>query len=98
MTTDTYPALSQFLGGYFHQDWPELFSDPSAVVVAFHRSEPTEFVQAVLGELDLLIEESQQSTDPSKLLYELGCYFDPRADGQSVPEWLASVRTELATA
>lgn len=98
MITQTYPALSQFLGAYLHQDWPEEFSTPEAAVEAFHRREPADSVRAVCAELEQAIYEAQQSTDPSRLLSDLGCYYDPRADGRSVPEWLAHVRTELALA
>lgn len=98
MTTQSYPALSQFLGAYFHQDWPEEFPDPESAIAAFRRKEPPELVRTACSELDQAHCEAQQSADPSKLLAELGCYYDPQADGRSVPQWLAHVRTKLAAA
>jgi hypothetical protein len=96
MITQTYPALSQFLGAYLHQDWPEEFSTPEAAVEAFRRREPTDSVRAVCAELELAIREAQQAADPSRLLSDLGCYYNPQADGRSVPEWLTQVRKALS--
>ncbi len=97
MTTHTYPALSQFLGAYFHQDWPEEFTGPEAAIAAFRRKEPPEVVRAACSELEQAFRELQQSSDPSKLLSDLGCYYDPQSDGHTVSEWLAHVRAELTT-
>ncbi|MBX9582738.1 MAG: hypothetical protein K2X87_20730 [Gemmataceae bacterium] len=96
MITQTYPTLSQFLGAYLHQDWPEEFSTPEAAIEAFRRREPADSVRAIRAELEQVIHEAQQSSDPSRLLYDLGCYYDPRADGRSVSDWLAHVRKVLS--
>ena len=97
MITQTYPALSQFLGAYLHQDWPEEFSTPEAAIETFCRREPADVVRTVCAELDQVIRESQQSTNPSRLLFDLGCYYDPLADGRTVSDWFAQVRKVLST-
>jgi hypothetical protein len=97
MKTADYPALSQFLGAYFHQDWRDEYPDSSAAVAAYRHHEPSEDVRAACIELDRVIGDLRQSSDPLRELYDLGCYFNPRAEGRSVCEWLASVRAELAS-
>ncbi|MBX9681315.1 MAG: hypothetical protein K2X38_21370 [Gemmataceae bacterium] len=96
MITQTYPALSQFLGADLHQDWPEEFSTPEAAVEEFRRREPADSVRALSAELEQAIREAQQSADPSRLLSNLGCYYKPQADGRSVSAWLAPVRKTLS--
>jgi hypothetical protein len=96
MITQNYPALSQFLGAYLHQDWPEEFSTPEAAVEAFRRREPADSVRAVCAELEQATRDAQQSADPSRLLSELGCYYNPQADGRSVSEWFTQVRKALS--
>ena len=59
-----YPTLSQFLGGYLHEDWPEMHGTPQAAVDKAVSEYPIELRKVVRKELsDLLV----RSTDDVQL-------------------------------
>jgi hypothetical protein len=54
---DEYPVLSQFFGGYFHQDWPEEYPPGAGVsdVVEAYAEGNAEGAREVVAELDRLL-------------------------------------------
>ena len=96
MKIQDFPTLVQFFGGYFHQDWLEEFSDPEAAVAAFFSGASTEAIRSACDELSQAVLLARQGTeDPQRFLYELGCYYDPAANGLAVSDWLEQVRKKL---
>ncbi|MEG4322538.1 MULTISPECIES: contact-dependent growth inhibition system immunity protein [unclassified Microcoleus] len=93
---DQFPHLTQFLSSYFHQDWPLEADTPSEVVNNYLSSEPPESIEATSQELSRLLEMPIAPADlETFLLDELGCYYDPQSDNQTVREWLQSVQQSL---
>ena len=96
MKTQDFPALTQFFGGYFHQDWVDEFSTPEDAIDAFRTGASTESICSVCEELDrTLLLVQRGSEDPQRVLQELGCYYDPAADGLAVTDWLEQLQKKL---
>lgn len=96
---DRFPELTQFFSSYFHQDWPLEASSASEVVENYLDSESPETIEAVLAELNQLLEMSIAEPDLETLiLEELGCYYDPSSENLTVTEWLESVQQSLSNA
>jgi len=94
-----FPDLTQFFSSYFHQDWPLEASSASEVVENYRNSESSESVEAALVELNKLLEMPIAPADLATFtLDELGCYYNPEADNQTVREWLESVQKSLSNA
>lgn len=97
MTPDTFPALQQFLGGYFHQDFLLDYASSDEAIVAFRTDEPKELVHAVCNELkDFLTMIQAKRADVHDLLQQFGCYYDPSFDGLTVAGWFAHIEGELS--
>lgn len=91
-----FPNLTQFFSSYFHQDWPLEASSANEVVENYRHSESPESVESALAELNKLLEMSIAPADLEIfLLEELGCYYNPEADNQTVTEWLEWVQKSL---
>lgn len=91
-----FPNLTQFFSSYFHQDWPLEASSASEVVENYRNSESPESIEAALAELNKLLEMPIAPADlETFILNELGCYYNPEADNQTVREWLQSVQKSL---
>ncbi len=96
-----YPALFQFLGGYFHEDWQLDFADWISVVRDYKSHASSNELRRVIIEIEgLLIDTPDDQALRHRLFHELGCYYDPRPDlgGPSYHEWLASVADHLRPA
>jgi CdiI immunity protein len=90
------PALEQFFGGYFNQDWDLDAPDDGAVVALFVREAAPERLDEVRRELDRLLAlrlDEKQLRDV--LLSDLAAYYDPGPDGLTMTEWLRRVRSLL---
>lgn len=93
---DRFPHLTQFFSSYFHQDWPLEADAPSQVVNNYLNSEPPESIEAASQELGQLLEMPISELDlETFILDELGCYYDPQSENQTVREWLESVQQSL---
>lgn len=91
-----FPHLTQFFSSYFHQDWPLEADTPSDVVNNYRSSEPPESIEAASEELSKLLEMPIAPADlETFILDELGCYYDPTSDNQTVRKWLESVQKFL---
>ena len=93
---DRYPALSQLLSCYFHQDWELESASPREAVDLYLGSESKETVQRAAADLDRLLADEPGDEALSTILLELGCYYDPTWDGSSTREWLREVLSWLA--
>jgi hypothetical protein len=91
-----FPYVTQFFSSYFHQDWPLEANTSSEVVENYRNSESHESIEGVLSELTKLLEMPIAESDlETFILEELGCYYSPEADNQTVKEWLHSVQESL---
>jgi len=95
---DQFPHLTQFFSSYFHQDWPLEADTPNDVVNNYRSSEPPASVESASQELSKLLEMPIAPADlEAFILDELGCYYDPQSENQTVREWLESVQKSLNT-
>ncbi|MFS8119049.1 MAG: contact-dependent growth inhibition system immunity protein [Microcoleus sp.] len=93
---DQFPYLTQFFSSYFHQDWPLEADTPSDVISNYLSSEPPESIEATSEELSKLLEMPIAPADlETFILDELGCYYDPTSENQTVREWLELVQKSL---
>lgn len=96
MNNSEYPALAQFLGAYFHQDFLEEFRNPDDAIAVFMAEVPKESIQAVCSELKEVIPLTERIDKPEEFLWHvLGCYYFPEADSLTVVDWLNHVRDKL---
>jgi CdiI immunity protein len=93
-----YPELSQFLGGYFHQDWGLEANDWQGIVEHYRSEQNLEEREAAASEIDRLLLEPMNTDQLGTYLFrELHCYYLPRPDlgGPDVREWLRQVAVAL---
>jgi phenylalanyl-tRNA synthetase beta subunit len=91
-----FPHLTQFFSSYFHQDWQLEANTPSEVVENYRNSELPESIEAALAELNKLLEMPIAPADLDTLILdELGCYYEPSSENQTVREWLEWVQKSL---
>jgi hypothetical protein len=96
MDKNQFPALEQFLGGYFHQDFLMDYGTPDRAIAAFRDGEPEELIRAACIELEQLIPMLERMDNPDDFLWKiLGCYYSPKADRLTVRNWLEQVRKKL---
>ena len=95
MNPQHYPALTQLLGGYFHQDWVHEFSTSDNAIKAYLEREPPETVRQACKEMDQLIPLVETIGNPDEVLAELGCYYNVQSNGLIVAKWLEQVRSKL---
>ena len=92
MSMKNYSVLGQLLGCYFHQDWPEDFSNSSEVIHEIINREPRDSVLAgacELGQLTAL----NLSEDACReiMIAKIGCFFEPGSEGLTYANWLLMV-------
>lgn len=93
---DVYPALSQLLSCYFHEDWELESASPRDAVDRYRRNEREETVQRAAAELDRLLAGDLDDAILSALLLDLGSSYDPAYDDLPARQWLREVRSWLA--
>jgi hypothetical protein len=85
--------LRQFFAGFFHQDWRVEADTPEQVVTHYatqmnDRAALPELTEAILA----FIEDHPVEDDLADALFrQLGCYYSPKAIGQSTKQWLLYV-------
>lgn len=95
MKRQSFPALEQAFAGYLHQDFLCDYPSADAAIADFTSSEPPELVASARKELTQFIQLAQDADKPGQLLLEIGCYYDPLADGMTVVQWLRKVEEML---
>ena len=96
MICDKYPALHQFLGGYFHQDWTLDHSTPDDVIRSFIDNATATERSSVVAQLHDLLSLPDMALGPAVL--DLGGYYDPTVDGQTLRQWLQALAHTLNSA
>jgi len=94
-TPDQYPALRDFLRGYFHEDLEDEYGSPEAAARQFAQDTDHAQRQAVAHEWSLLLGESRLSLDQANvLLQKLGSSwnFDSLEEIKSIGEILSSAK------
>lgn len=86
----TYPNLSYFFSCYLYQCALEEFGTLEGVVKEFVNSEQPEKVSALIGELNVAIEQKISRA----LIIELGSYYAPALD-EEISSWLMRIASAL---
>lgn len=95
MSKSSFPKLAQFLGGYFHQDWPLEASHSSEVISNYVKRASGPTRAALVGEVQALRAEKLKEPQLAKRLTELGACLEPKAEGLTYTAWLAALETAL---
>jgi hypothetical protein len=96
---DSYPALAQFFGGFFHQDWDLEATDWEGLVRNFCAAAKREQIAAVNAEIDVLLSEPHDERELRDVVFtRLGCAYDPTVNGRSLRSWIMEVRRHLLAA
>jgi hypothetical protein len=76
-----FPALFQFLAGYFHQDWRCDYETEDDVVRSFIADSSVETISRVEDELQLVLRTIPSEDELQRFLFdEIGCaYYYPHA-------------------
>lgn len=91
----SFPQLRQFLGGYFHQDWPVDHDRWEEVVDDFVAESPRSVVTDSASELGALLDQQLDDVELEAVLEALGCSVDPSAFNLSAVDWLRAVARRL---
>ena len=87
------------MGCYFHQDWLDEFGSYDSVIRSIIESEPVEKIESGMEEIDYLLASDWGEGQLKVILIDqLGCYFDPAADGMTYEFWLKKLHTDFAQA
>ncbi|WUR15024.1 contact-dependent growth inhibition system immunity protein [[Empedobacter] haloabium] len=87
----TYPNLYEFFAGYFHPDWPEESLTATGVVERYLSEFPRDEVREASRELRNLLINAPVEDDLSRIVNQLGSYYNPQADGLTYRGWLLQV-------
>jgi hypothetical protein len=91
----SFPQLRQFLGSYFHQDWPVERARWEEVVDDFMAESPRSVVADSAAELASLVGEPLTDVELEAVLDGLGCSVDPSAFNLGPGDWLRAVARRL---
>lgn len=94
----SYPQLRQFLGGYFHQDWPLESGRWEDVADDFVAESTRSAVAQTADELRSLLAEGFSDEETEAVLEGLGCNVDPAAFQLGPGAWLEALRTRITRA
>lgn len=88
-----FPALTHLLGCYFHQDWPEEYSDSSEALTDMLKHEPQATLLAGAREIEVLLASKLPKEDFEHLVtWKIGCFIAPDSEGVSLAEWLSNIK------
>lgn len=89
-----FPNAFQFLGGYFHQEYPVDSGNPDGALERFIADSPPETRLFVALELRRLLIQFQGKA-LARVIFELGCDYRPEANGTTTADWLHNVACKL---
>jgi hypothetical protein len=92
-----YPALFQFFGAYFHEDFLLEAATAEEVISNYVRSRKgqPELHELSCGILDFIHDHPNDADLARALFEELGCYYSPGSLGLSPRKWLLDVAAKL---
>jgi|SRR3954468_23566014 hypothetical protein len=94
---EEFAALSQFLGAYLHQDWPDEADDLDGIVDIYLASAPHETVAATRAEIEVFLKRPMSKHDRREIVVgRFHASYDPWLDGLTATEWLEHVAGRLA--
>lgn len=97
MTRAGFDKARNFFSAYFHEDWAEEADTPEAVITGYlAEGWSSEEMHELASEIENLGELYVEDADLEEALFrELGCYYQPSADGMSAHAWLSALSRAL---
>jgi hypothetical protein len=92
----SYPQLRQFLGGYFHQDWPLESARWQDVADEFIAESTQSAVAQTADELRSLLAEGFSDQETDAILDGLGCSVNPAAFHLGARAWLEALQSRIS--
>jgi hypothetical protein len=90
-----FPALFQFFGGYFHQDWHADYEVPADAIRAYLLEAPPPAVSEAAAEIDRVLALQLDDVALARLLREgFDCNYVPELEGRTLRDWLVQIRDE----
>jgi hypothetical protein len=80
--------LTELLACSLHQDWRYDFESPESSIDDTIEGYEVEELKEMHTDLENILYNPKIPKD-SKTLRELGCFYNPEADGESIQDWLA---------
>jgi hypothetical protein len=90
-----FENLSNFLAGYFHEDWTLESSSADEVIEKFVHDGDAETPHAVAAEIDQLLQTKKSDSELKQILRSLGSAYNFEANGFSASGWLRHIRSKL---
>lgn len=90
-------TLRHFFAAYFHQDWRREAETPEQVISMYAAdvNDPGTIDTLVEGIGAFIADHPDEDDLANALFREMGCYYSPKALGQSTREWLLHVAATL---
>ncbi len=99
MRARAFPQLTQFLGGYFHEDWRAEFPDEPAAVHSFVTATSRAGLMRTRAELWRLLDSTRGESGLRHFVAsDLGSAFEPGPEFGSMRTWLKSLERRLGRA
>ncbi|MBC3778080.1 contact-dependent growth inhibition system immunity protein [Pseudomonas sp. SWRI99] len=96
MTNEDFPALFQFLGAYFHEDWMCESNLADEIVNSFINDSALKTIEVVAKEIQNLLDlKLSETVLRDFLLKEIGCSYCYWHEWQSGEQWLRHVAFKL---
>ena len=81
--------VSNFLSGYFHEDWETEAESDTEIIASFRQSGVSvASIEALAENLEAVAIEREREISDEWLLKDHGCYYKPSVDGLSGSDWL----------
>lgn len=91
----SYPELRQFLGGYFHQDWPLDSGRWEDVADDFVAESTRSSVAQTADELRSLLDQQFSDAETEAVLERLGCSVNTAAFQLGARAWLEALEGRI---
>jgi hypothetical protein len=93
ITESQHTIMRQFFAGFFHQDWRVEADAPDQVISNYaaqltDRSTLVELSEAIAA---FIADHPAEDDLANALFRQLGCYYAPKAIGESTKQWLVHV-------
>ena len=92
---ERFENATQFLAGYFHQDWHEVFNEPEEAVAQFIKDADRQTRADTLRDLRQIVAEFPEA-ELGNVMLSICCYYSPeRYRSITMREWLNQVIAEI---
>ncbi len=95
LRAENFPALFQFFGCCFHQDYLLEYSDWEEAVYQFFEGHARQCTEDALRELEVVLRVDDDRSAIGRLIAARECNYNPNSDGMSTIDWLKLLREKM---